>query len=274
MKKRIISLLLVFCLLGTLLSACKKGGSVNAQDLITKAAEKTATLQDIDLTLDIQIEVSVQGVNVSIPANLSLKLKDAATGNPQLYASVNASAVGQTIDCELYWDGDWAYIEYNGEGFKISTEDFDPEDIFAGSSGNTGSSSDDLGINTQDLLKDAAVTNNSDGSQSVTILIPGTLFDELYDTILGGMSSSANMNPGDLKIKDTTMTVTVKDEYLVGYNIETAMDATVEGQSMSFSMKFDLKLNNPGQTVTITPPSGYQNYPEFDLDNVQLPEMY
>ena len=167
--------------------------------------------------------------------------------------------MGQKIETESYMDGEYVYVVTDGEGYKTTLEEAEGEYDY----------SEELNENFQklpeDLLKDIELVKGEDGSYSVTVNIPNETFKEIYGDLLDEVSEASLGEVFDgLTISDCVVTVTVKDDYATNYDLSFKMVMEVEGMEVTADVTADYEIVNPGKSVTITPPQGYENFEEFE----------
>ena len=65
-----------------------------------------------------------------------------------------------------------------------------------------------------------------------------------------------------------------EDGYVAEYNMEFDMEMTMSMAGLevtvSAEVEAEIEIENPGEPVTVTPPEGYQDYPEVDADEVGI----
>ena len=113
-----------------------------------------------------------------------------------------------------------------------------------------------------DLLKDVEVVKNDDKSKTVTVAIPDETFSELFDDLLDTMTDSMGVNATGLTISDAVVEITVKNGYVQTYGVDFSMAMTVEGISFTATAECEMVYENPGEAVTVTLPTGYENFRE------------
>lgn len=256
MKKRIISLLLVICFLCAMLTACEETTS----DMINNALKKTQALDSMNAEMHIDMEMSMQGMTLSIPITAAIKATGLQKENPTVLTDVSMSMFGQNIDVQLYQEGEWSYLVIADMKYKAKTADLEGEYDYSGDVDSM------LQSIPEELLKDVKAKKNDDGSQTVTVSIPDEQFSEIYSEFLKDINSTtgADVDTTDLKIKDAVVTITVLNGYISVYDMELTMDMTVSDVATTSKIKASVTYKDPGKDVQITPPSGYQSFEELD----------
>ncbi len=269
MKKRIVALLLAVTVLftGVMLTACgdnEENPAVatpkSTAEVINAALKKTSDLDSMSATMKMEMDMSMQGMTMSVPITAKIKVKDAKSDNAVVSVAMSMSMLGQELEIEMYQEGQWAYVVMGDMKYKCSAEDMKGELDYA------DSANDMLKEIPEELLKDVQLVQTEDGSQTATIPFPAEKFAELYEDLIESMNSETGTNIGEMKISDAVVTITMAGDYATGCDIAFTMDMTVEGISTTTKAKAMVTYENPGQQVTITPPAGYQDFEEMDLE--------
>ena len=251
--RKITSLLLVVVLVFStmLLTSCE-----NAQSLITKATEKTQKLDSYKAELEMEVVTSAQGMTLEIPMTIDMKVKGAQTDSPVVSATIAMSMFGQTFDIDMYAEDEWIYMSSNGENVKMSADDADGEYDYT----------DDIQSMIKDLpkdvLKDAEIVKNDDGSKTVALDLASDVFEDVYDDLIKSVNDSSDTEASNVEISDAKVKITVADGYISVYDISFDMDITVSEIETSSSVKCTVTFKDPGKDVEIAPPEGYKNFKE------------
>lgn len=249
--KKIFSAALAVCMIlsAVLLTAC---GETPAQ-LINGAIEKTAQLESFDILADQNIKMSMMGMEMAMPVKTAVQMKGA-----EEYMDMQITMMGITSTTVEYTDGEWVYINQDGTTYKQKKSDPSMA-MFNASSVKTL-----LQVLPEDLLAACEIVKNEDGSKSVSLQIPAATFVSLYDSMLKNLNQTVASPDEDVTHGDANVTLTVKDGYLVKYEMDYTVTLDMEGQEIGASMKVAVDINNPGQDVVITPPEGYAEFPSME----------
>ena len=269
MRKRLVAMLLALTVLctGILFTACGGEGTAettetvvekSVSEVINEALKKTENLDFMSAVMKMEMNMAAEGITMSIPITAKIKAKDIKSENPIASVVVTMSMFGQEIDIEMYQEGQWAYMVMADMKYKTNAEDMEGEYDYA------DSANDMLQEIPEELLKDAELVKAEDGSQTVTLSLPGEKFAEIYDDLIESVNSETGTEMGEMKISDAVVKITVDNGYVTVCDIAFTMEMTVEGVTSSTEVKTTLTYENPGQEVTITPPEGYQDFEEMD----------
>ena len=250
MKKRIVSILLILCLA---LSVTACGGNEGATSVgaafLNEAIQKNKALDSLAAKMEMTIDMSIQGMTLSVPVTADVKVVGETA-----YTKMSTSLLGQEIKVEAYMEDGWIYMVLGDQKFKnnADTSEYDY--------------SDDMNNMMQelpdDLLKTAAVTENADGSKTAKVTLSGKQFTSLFSAFVDGLSATTGTGIEGVTIGDAVVSVTVAEGYVTEYDMEFSMNMTAAGTETATEVKATMTFEEPGSTVTITPPEGYQDFPD------------
>ena len=274
MKKRLISLLLALTVLctGVMLTACGGNETVppetvvekSVADVINEALKKTEDLDSMSAVLQMEMNMATEGITMSVPITAKIKTKDMKSDDPVASVVVTMSMFGEEMDIEMYQEGQWAYMVMGDVKYKGNAKDMEGELDYADSAYNMLEEIPD------ELLKDVALVKAEDGSQSATITIPAEKFADIYDDLIESVNSETDLDLGEVKISDAVVKITIANGYVTVCDIAFSIETIVEELSSTTEVKTTLTYENPGQEVTITPPEGYQDFEEMDMDDIDI----
>lgn len=285
--KKLTAIGLIFVMLLSVfsLTSC---GKVTAYSLITDAQEKMNALDscDYDMDLSITMDMGIMGGKIEIPAKVNIKGAGLTGENPVSLMTIEMGLLESIFGDNtlvIYTEGEWIYMVAGGEGRKekIETDNTEEEqetlDVLE-------ADINDLiqKIYSEEAMKDLEVIENEDGTRSVSMTVPDEVLEDFCNSLLDLIAKTtaeteAESPIGEFSISNFVSDITVDKE---GYLSEddSSLDLTVkiaadEGISLSVTMNLEMSLafKNPGTAVTVTPPEGYQDFPEtdfgFNLDN-------
>ena len=268
MKKKIITLLLVFCL-AICFVGCgksttdKNDGNENStpaqSDVVSvnDAVKKTQELDSVDATLKMEMKMSEDGMDITIPIVADIKAKALKSDSPIISTVMTMSMMGEELEMEMYQENDWVYIAEGGTGYKMSAADMGSDYDYA------GDMKDMLKTLPDDLVKSAKSEKAEDGSTTYTIDVSGEKFTEIYADFLSGVNEDSGMTGEDVKISDVIIKITTSNDYVSVYEMNFIMDVTIDEVASKFDVNASITYNNLGKEVTVTPPSGYQDFEEL-----------
>ena len=260
MKKRIISLALVLCLLCLMFTACEQSSSF---DVVDAALKKTQGLDSMAAEMKIDMEMAMEGMTMSIPMTLDLKANGLQSEKPTSSVRATTSMLGQEMVVEAYQEGDWAYFVMDDMKYKTAVADLEEGSDYS------GMAKDMLQTLPEDLMEGIQTQKADDGSLTVEVPIPEDSFAQLYGDILDELNASAGLEEGvEAKITDAVVKITVANDYVTAYEMKYTVTVTTEGVTATTKAKAVMTINNIGEEVTVTPPEGYQDFEELGLDGI------
>ena len=272
--KKFISVLLIILMLCSILfvSACSdrdddddndnnNPSTLNAQKLVEDAITKINNLDSYYAIMTQDVHLSMQGVSMDMPVNVSIKVQDAKTSNPKMYAIQDMKMLGQSILTELYIEGDYIYLDSEGMQAKISKDEI----------GDTDQLSYDktlkelLLVLPDDVLSGATVKINENGNKYVEVDFDAAKFLEYYKNNIEDISSSLNVSLDNMQISESTVKIVLdKKGYVKEYILTYKMSISTQGQTANADVNLKIEFIEPGKAVTVTPMEGYQNFPLID----------
>jgi len=252
--KRIISLLLVLCLAAALFAGCEQ---VTAAVEIAEALDKTQALDSIDAEIVTKVTVSAEGESESMPVTVTMQAEGLQTDSPKVAMQTQTTFLNETITTHMYIEGEWMYCAMGDFKYKISASEAGEEEDY---SETTNELMQDI---PEELLKNVKLEKQADGSRSVTISIDDEQFAEIYEDIIESTSEDIGGSIDDMLISNAKVTITIKDGYVTKYALKYNMSMNIFGTKVDAEAEVSVTLKNPGSKVTVTPPEGYQDFPDL-----------
>ncbi len=267
--KKLLSLLLVFVMTFSLafVFSCNENEDGNGDDIgepkqaVASAVSKTIALNEYKASMEMNIDMtmSMMGTETTmkIPATSNVVVKNANGEKPEVYTETEMTMMGTTIKTETYCDGEWLYTYEDEEGYKEEVDD--AEDYIE--------RLEDTIKNIPEELLESLSFEKVENGYKLTVAIPDEDFATIYADVVEGAAGSLGENM-DVTIKNAVVSIIVNDGYIIEYNIEFDMEMQMD---MGLGSPADIDahvvanttIENPGQSVTITPMDGYQSYPEL-----------
>lgn len=259
MKKKLIAAVLAMCVACMLLLT---GCGESTYSIVDKALDKTKSLDSMAAEMKMEMNMEMEGMTMSIPITADLKAKGLNSDSPVTSSAITMSILGQSVEMEMYQEGDWAYIQMDDMKYKTSVTEAESELDY----------SDDINDMLQNipenLMEEVELVKGEDGSSTVTISIPDEVFSEIYADFIEVVNESSGQGDGEIAISDAVVKITVADGYVSVYEMEFTMEMTVEEISTKTDVKASVTYKDPGKEVTITPPEGYKDFEELDLSDI------
>ena len=256
MKKRIAWLILALCMV--LMCGLVAGCSNSVDTDVNKAIENTKNLNSIDAAMDMEMDMSANGVKISIPMSIGIKANGLNGKNPEVISSISVIMSGQSMDMEMYQKGDWLYMLAGGNGYKTSLDSTEMDYYY------TEHISDMLQEIPKSLLSDALVKDGEGTSKITEVTVDGELFAEMYDDFSEYVVEAAGVVDPQVKISGANVKITTDGGYVTAYDMQFTMELTVDSESAQTDVSASVKYNAPGKKVKITAIEGYKDFEEID----------
>ena len=254
-----IILVLVLSLSCLSLFSCNKEEltkeQLEAYNVYTVALKKTNSLKCLDAKLNMKITMNVQGTTQSVSYKFNMKAIDVQ--NPKsmkMRLDGTMNMVGQNIVMDCYMEDGWAYydMKVSGQGMKFKTNLAGGNDEYS-EMFNMGSV--DL---PKSLFKNVNVTENSDGSKTLSLTMSGMQLLTLYSDLASSLGTEVKPS----NISDAKVVATVNKD---GYLSKTVVTYGMVIQGVSADTTLDVEYFNLGKDVTVKPIDGYKSFPEQSL---------
>ncbi len=269
MKKRIFSLTLALLMIAGLLcvSSCTKPET--AYTLINGAVKKTEALDDLDMTMKMDMAMEVMGIDVTVPMNYDIKATGLKSETPTYRMNMTMSVFGMDMTVDAYVDGNNCYVSTREAlsdevvNAKMSLEQFAADNETIESVQSLVQPLD------EELLADKEIVVNEDGSKTVSLELDEETFNRIFDAFVDSAVAAAAEDAEGMQISmsNIKLDMTVgEDGYFDSYRIAFDMTMTVEEAGLSMDMDCHVDAvatyNNPGEKVTVTPMEGYEDFEE------------
>ncbi len=210
------------------------------QDITTHMTMKAA---DLDITAD-----SVMNTKSYADPD---KLKDAQM---EITGTTTTKVAGYdpvVTDTKAYYTGGVYYMDM-GDGAKVKM-DMDLDELTA--------QLHDFGVSDASVLPLCYIENIKQSGSDLTVTYDGTalnsMIDEVLATFAGLPEGAANAK---VELKDTAITMTVKNGQLAEVAVKGTVTITVEGETISAAMDVNSVVKATGSAVKVNIPSDLSDY--------------
>ena len=261
MKKRILSVLLMLCLLLTSVAVLASCGRV--EKTIEKAVEKTEALEEYEIEMRQVSTVEVQGQKQRVAITTNMKVKDVKSDNPTIWMEIEIEMDGEKQSTEMYIEDGWMYMAYGNSGYKAKLED-------------VGEDEDDYLAQVENIVKDLpkealeeSEVKREDGKKIITATIDGKLMDDIFEELIDEaleefFTDDELLEDLSISFDDAEVEIVIKDGYILSYELDYDMDMEIADEVAESDNSVKIKYITPGKAVTITPPEGYENFSEMN----------
>jgi len=271
MKKtmKLLALATAILLLCAALTAC---GQPTTYEIVNEAIANTTALDSMHATMKMNMDMELGGLGTSVNVPITADIK--ATGlqgeSPVILSDVTVSVMGMGVTTSTYTEGEYLYMSVMDEKYKVKIAEMDDYDGMS-------DVNNMLKSLPEELLAEVVATENANGTKTVKVSVPQDMLQTLYADLITQVQESAaeGATVSDCAISDAEVEITVsEDGYVAEYNMEFDMEMTMSMAGLevtvSAEVEAEIEIENPGEPVTVTPPEGYQDYPEVDADEVGI----
>lgn len=252
--KRTVSLILILCLAAALFAGCE---TVTAAVEIAQALDKTRALDSIDAEIVTTLTMSAEGKSETMSSTVNMQADGLKSDSPKLSVKSEAAGQGYTSTTHIYLEDQWAYYAMDGFKYKMKLEDAGDETDY------TETVTELMQDIPAELLENVKLEKQSDGSRTVTITMTDEQISEIYENTLEGITGTLGNDLDDLIISNGKVTVAVKGGYVTKYALQYHVSVEALGVKAEADAEVSVTLKNPGSKVTVTPPEGYQDFPDL-----------
>lgn len=254
--KRMVSLLLCGLLMVFAFTGCKQNADPKAA--YAAAAQKNSELKATDLTMEMAMKGEAEGESVDINMDTDMKVVPKDNDNMDMAMKMTYQMMGMTLEMPIYYTDGYAYMELLGQKVKVkaSKDDLQSKGPF------------DITMEKFDesFFKEIQVGEQKDGGTSYTYIGDPDKLGQIGDNIKEQLKSLTSEMGVKIDFSDANGSFTIdKDGYLSAQTVNLKMAMEAQGESVTFDISVTIKLNNPGQAVTIDFPD-FSDYQESDQD--------
>ena len=232
------------------------------------AIEKTKSLKYLIQTTvadtDVTMTANGESFSFSMPQTAITKLDQSDPDAIVLYycQTIDQSELGSgTTTVETFMDSEWAYVSQHTAGenvaFKYRINEVD--EIYS----ETQNALDMVKPLPEEYFEDYELVPNADGSYTVDVEIDLDDFSEIFDETMETVAESNGVSISSREISNTKASITVKDGYVVSYLVAFDMSMQVEGVDAVYSFSIDISYTDIGKEFTLTPPEGFEDFPDY-----------
>lgn len=220
------------------------------QEAFNQALEKTNGLSDLHMVADVNMTLSAQGITMPVSVNVDSITKDAKSEKVQSKLDLKMSMLGMEMSGTMYTRDGYTYSNFLGEKAKSSMSDADSYAYF---------NTELLDDFSSDQLNDLTMKKGDNGTQVLTATLDYSVMEDYFsDSIDQFTGESSDLN---IDMVDVTATIS-KNGYLesIVFSSDIALD---QSNTTNGNMKVEVKVIDPGKSVSIDFPSDLDSYPEI-----------
>lgn len=260
LKKLIVKIsaaaLALLLVLGAVSCAKEEGPAAN-YETFKAAMEKTSALEDWNLSVEANANVSASGEQQDINMAITAQAKDLEE-NPQMNFSLDLELAGEKQSIGFYFADGVAYMDQDGVKQKAEVSMDDIKSM--------------LGTQTDDLQVTIPEESELEGAQYTkengNVIVTMTMTAEEIQEMIASLSAMPELEDSSIESvmemmewKDITVKITINQEsYITQLDVSAGMSISAEGETGSFDLSLTVKLIDPGKDFTVTAPSDLDAY--------------
>lgn len=261
-------------LLGSL-TACQKEeaekagqeGSAKAEDtakeldpleLYTQASEKSRELQDMEMTIDMQMKLMQGEESLDIGSKMDMKIKGNGTDTMEYYTDSVTTLMEQEISSTMFYKDGYYYMDTMGQKYKYA---YDVQQLMEQVEESISASAPEIsGI--QNIAAE-----EKDGTTILTFDVDPSQMNAYVENALGALGDASQT--GSVEIQKVSGTCTVGSEgYFTTTDLNMSFSMDIQGTAVDVEATAASSISNVGDQVTISYPEDLNEYTEVDASLV------
>ena len=231
-------------------------------EVYKQAMEATEARQSGKDTMKMEVSYDISGVSFGVKATQNLAYTG-KTLDDEILMDMQMELMGQNVTNVVYYKERTAYMTVMGQKVKspITSQEELNEALSLDESG-----TDDLEL-TEENFKEATLTDNGDGTQTLT----AELSDEVAASFSKELLESMEIASDSLEIETFSLVMTIRDKVLVNIKMDIKVSASMEMPDMNdptntvstqtdMAISVEMTYSSPGEAVTIDPPADLDSY--------------
>lgn len=261
-------------LLGSL-TACQKDeaekasqeGTTKAEDtakeldpleLYTQASEKSRELQDMEMTIDMQMKLMQGEESLDIGSKMDMKIKGNGTDTMEYYTDSVTTLMEQEISSTMFYKDGYYYMDTMGQKYKYA---YDVQQLMEQVEESISASAPEIsGI--QNIAAE-----EKDGTTILTFDVDPSQMNAYVENALGALGDASQT--GSVEIQKVSGTCTVGSEgYFTTTDLNMSFSMDIQGTAVDVEATAASSISNVGDQVTISYPEDLNEYTEVDASLV------
>lgn len=261
-------------LLGSL-TACQKNeaekagqeGAAKAEDtakeldpleLYTQASEKSRELQDMEMTIDMQMKLMQGEESLDIGSKMDMKIKGNGTDTMEYYTDSVTTLMEQEISSTMFYKDGYYYMDTMGQKYKYA---YDVQQLMEQVEESISASAPEIsGI--QNIAAE-----EKDGTTILTFDVDPSQMNAYVENALGALGDASQT--GSVEIQKVSGTCTVGSEgYFTTTDLNMSFSMDIQGTAVDVEATAASSISNVGDQVTISYPEDLNEYTEVDASLV------
>ena len=257
MKKivRIMSLTLVFAMV---VLCCVSCGST-PEERLAEAIAKLADAEKVDYSATVNMFISANGTEMSVPMQITAKADVTDKSNPIAYTNMSMSMAGESMDMKMFYIDGYVYYAATSQGVTQKYKVAMSYDEMMEDEGGLDLVSL-IEAKKDDLTNGVEITENYDRTLTVKMIFAKADFADELEDIVGDLSESLGFG-GSIEVSDTVVEITVDADNNIT-SVKTSMNIDMNFMGNTASAKYDMEFtyNEVNDSFTIELPTDLDKY--------------
>ncbi|MEZ4357349.1 MAG: DUF6612 family protein [Eubacteriales bacterium] len=247
--KKILAPIIAICAL-IMLTACNSSEKI--YEVYSTGIEKFNQLDSLDMIVDVNMDMELNGETLKIPMNMILKSKS-LNSDPEYLVNTSMTILDTETTSQVYYKGGYVYLSASKNKYKQEMSLDDMKNNYAVVN---------VDLFDKELLEKARLTKTEHGS-TITLSLSGEKIEDKLTSMFFNMDTLLENFGGISSFKFGNLSATLSyntEGYLTSEVIKYDISCTADNTPLNANVKCAFNINNPGKEVTITPPDDLDSY--------------
>ena len=252
--KKLTSLLLILVMVVSVLafSSCSK----STKEILSASMEKLNNANAGIGKMEMQLEMSVMGIETDTKMTCDFKMTDMKTQTPKISMKATTEVMSMSQEMNIYSDGSFVYMDMLGMKMKVPLESEDAADF------DVSGMIDDLAIDIPDeIVEETEYTVNDNGDYVISFEFTAEQFMSLFNELAEELGEEG----GDFALKGAVKyEIVVSPELVIkSIKIDIPFAVTVEGQTAETKAVYLMEFSSFEDSITVDVPTDLEQYTDI-----------
>lgn len=227
-------------------------------ELYTQASEKSRELQDMEMTIDMQLKLMQGEESLDIGSKMDMKIKGSGTDTMEYYTDSVTTLMDQEISSTMFYKDGYYYMDTMGQKYKYA---YDVQQLMEQVEESISASAPEI-----DGIQNIA-TEEKDGTTILTFDVDPSQMNAYVENALGALGDTSQTD--SVEIQKVSGTCTVGSEgYFTSTDLNMSFSMDIQGTAIDVEATAASSISNVGDQVTISYPEDLNEYTEVDASLV------
>ncbi len=227
-------------------------------ELYTQASEKSRELQDMEMTIDMQLKLMQGEESLDIGSKMDMKIKGSGTDTMEYYTDSVTTLMDQEISSTMFYKDGYYYMDTMGQKYKYA---YDVQQLMEQVEESISASAPEI-----DGIQNIAA-EEKDGTTVLTFDVDPSQMNAYVENALGALGDTSQTD--SVEIQKVSGTCTVGSEgYFTSTDLNMSFSMDIQGTAVDVEATAASSISNVGDQVTISYPEDLNEYTEVDASLV------